>query len=196
MQFADQDDLAYVVGVVGADVGDERGVGGQLLVIFGFDGFFDFGKHSVEFLDGLGPLGGVEVVEGLVVIAAEGLGFFAFEVGELAGVPEEKMVGELAYGVDVFGGGPLGLVGGEVGYGDVGGDEPVFFVVGGAELLEEDAAEGGGRLLVLGLGDEGEGKEKEEGEFFHGGSSSADSGKYSAGGEWGGWDSVVGMEIS
>jgi hypothetical protein len=73
------------------------------------------------------------------------------------------MVGELAYGMDVFAGSPLGLVGGEVGYGDVGGHEPLCFVVGAAELLEEDAAEGGGGLVVLGLGGEGDGQEKDEG---------------------------------
>jgi len=68
-----------VVGVVGSDVSDQGGVGGELLVVCGFDGLLPFGENCVELLDGFCPLSGVEVVEGFVVIAAEGLGLFAFE---------------------------------------------------------------------------------------------------------------------
>ena len=176
MQFAYVDDLADVVGVVGADVGDARrwrrvsGVGG-------FHGFLQFCEDGVESFDGFGPLRGVEVIEGFVVVAAEGLGLFAFQVGEFAGVPEEKVVGELAYGVvggswvvgAAFGGGdPARLLGGEAGDGGVDGDEPLGFVVGRAELGEEEGFQGrcrgwGGLARGLGLGlDGGEGEGREQ----------------------------------
>jgi len=78
------------------------------------------------------------------------------------------MIGELANGMYVFAGGPFGLVGGEAFDGDAGGDEPVFFIVGGAELLEKDAAECGGRLLLLGIDGKGEGQKQEQSGFSHG----------------------------
>ena len=112
------------------------------------------GEDGVEFGCGRGPSGGVEVVEGLLVVAGDGCAFLTFHVGEGFGVPEEEVVGDHADGVvggcGIFGaefgfGDPAGLLGSEVGDGDVDGDEPLFFGVSGAELGEEGGAEGGGR---------------------------------------------------
>jgi len=100
-------------------------------------------------------LGGGEVVEGLVVVAVEGGGLFALELGERAVVPVPEVVGELAYRVIAFARSPLGLFGGEALDGDVGGDVPIFFGVARAELLKEDSAKGGRRFLCIGLGGDG-----------------------------------------
>ena len=132
MLFADKDDLTDMVGVVGADVRDDRGVFGELLVVGGFDGLLPIGHDLVELVNERVPLLGVVVVEGLVVIAAEGRGLFAFEPGERGGVPEDEVVSELPDGVVPFAIGPLGLVGGKTLDSDVAGDEPIFFVVGGS----------------------------------------------------------------
>jgi hypothetical protein len=170
LEFADIENLADVVGVVGADVGDERGVGGELLIVGGFDGFFPVGENLIEFFDEVVPLGIVEVVKGVVVVAAEGDQLLAGEALEGACIPEPEMVGELANGVGAGGGSPFGLVGGETGDGDIGGDEPVFLIVRAVELLEENAAQGGGGLFG-GLGGEGERKyeQQQESGLAHGG---------------------------
>lgn len=131
LELAYVDDLTGVVGVVSTDAGYGGGPELKLLVVSGFDCLLPFGEDFVELLDGGGPLGGVEVVEGLVVVTAEFRRLLAFEAGQRFGVPEEEMIGELAYGVVTGAGGPFGLIGGEALDGDVDGDEPVFLVVGG-----------------------------------------------------------------
>lgn len=159
---------------MGADVGDRGGPLLEVGVVGGFDEVLEVGEDLVELLDGGGPGGGVELVEGLLVGAVVGGGLGVLHAGERLLVPEEEVVGEHADGVvgrcGIFGclgwGDPAGLLGGEAGDGGVDGDEPLGLVVGGAELLEEDGAEVGGfglglgLRLGLGLGD-GEGGEEE-----------------------------------
>lgn len=173
-EFADEDDLAGVVGVVGADVGDRGGPLLEVGVVGGLHEVLEVGEDLIELLDGEGPGGGVELVEGLLVGAVVGGGLWVLHVGEHILVPEEEVVGEHADGMvgrcGIFGGrgwwDPAGLLGGESGDGGVDGDEPLGLVVGGAELLEENGAEGSGfglglgLRLGLGLG-EGEGGEEE-----------------------------------
>ncbi len=60
-----------MVGIVRADVGDERGVVLDLLIVGCFHCLFPFGKDGVELLDGFVPLFGVEVVKGFVVVPVE-----------------------------------------------------------------------------------------------------------------------------
>jgi hypothetical protein len=143
LELANIDDLARVVGVVGTNASYRGGPQLKLLVVSGLDSFLPFGEDFVELLDDVGPLGGVEVVEGLVVVAAEFGWLLALEAGQRFTVPEEEMIGELAYGVVAGAGGPLCLFGGKAFDGNVDGDEPVLLGVGGAELVKEDASEGG-----------------------------------------------------
>ena len=137
---------------------------------------FEFGEVGVEVVDDAGPGGGVEVVEGPVVVGGGGGDLFAFEASEGAGVPEPEMVGEHADGVvgdgielaRGVGGDPLGLLGREAGDGGVDGGEPLGLVVRGAELVEEGGAEGRGGFVwgrgggCLGLGGGGEEEEAKE----------------------------------
>ena len=162
MKAADVDDLADVVGVVGADVGDRRRVLFDRLVVGGFYEFFQVLHYFIELLDGVVPLLGVEGGEGFVVVAAELGRSDAFEFVQDLGVPEDEVVGKLSDGVVAFAVGPVGLVGGESFDGYVAGDEPVFIIVRGFELLQEDAAERGGFLVwfVLGLGKERQGDQE------------------------------------
>src|SRR6185369_15174832 len=139
----------------GSDVSDNGGVLGNGGVVGCLEGFFPFSHDLIELLDEIGPLLGSEVVEGLVVVAAELAGLFTFKPHERPLVPEDEVVGELAYGVIPFAVGPLRLIGGEAGDGSVAGGEPVLGVMGGAELFEKDAFERGGRRFgwrVLGVG--------------------------------------------
>jgi len=171
-EFAEEDDLAGVVGVVGADVGDRGGPLLEVGVVGGLDEVLEVGEDLVELLDGGGPGGCVELVEGLLVGAVVGGGLGIPHVEEHIPVPEEEVVGEHADGmvgrcgifVGLGWGDPVGLLGGEAADGGVDGDEPLGLVVGGAELLDEDRAEvggfGPGLRLGLGLG-EGEGGEEE-----------------------------------
>ena len=159
-----------MVGVVGADVSDRGGPLLEVGVVGGLDEVLEVGEDLIELLDGGGPGGSVELVEGLLVGAVVGGGLWVLHVGEHILVPEEEVGGEHADGVvgwcgifgDLGGWDPVGLLGGEAGDGSVDGDEPLGLVVGGAELLEEDGAEVGGFGLGLGrrLG-EGEGGEEE-----------------------------------
>lgn len=180
-ELADLDDLAGVVGVVGADMGDLGGDALELPVVGGFDDVLEGGEDPIELRDRGVPGAGVPFVEGLGVGAGEGGVLCTGELFELLPVPEEEMVGEHADGVvgwgRVAGAGGGGdkacLLGGEAGDGGVDGNEPVRLVVGGAELLEEDGAEGGGGLRLrwsLGeAGGEGEGESEKEGVWAHGG---------------------------
>jgi hypothetical protein len=159
----DVDDLADVVGVVGADVGDGRGVLLDRFVVGSLDELFQFEQHFVELLHSFGPLLCVEGVEGFVVVAVELGRRFAFKFGEGLGVPEQEVVGELSDGMIAFAVGPIGLIGGESCDGYIRRDEPVFIVVSGLKLFEQDAAERGRLLvffLVLGLGYKRQGKQE------------------------------------
>ena len=171
LDLADVEDLAGVVGVVGADVGDGGGHFGERGFVGCGDEGFEFGEVRVEVVDDAGPGGGVEVVEGLVVVGGSGGDLLAFEAGQDAGVPEPEMVSEHADGVvrdgvelaRGVGGDPLGLLGREAGDGGVDEGEPLGLVVRGAELVEEGGAEGGGGLrLFRRLGKGGGGEEQEE----------------------------------
>ena len=157
MEFAVVDDFADVVGVVGADVGETGGVGGEVGVGGGLDPLFEVGHAAVVAGGEGGPLGGGDVVdvvadEGVLVVAGVGCGFLAAEAGEGVLVPVDEVGDELRDGVHLGSGGcgaggvgePAGLLGREVGDGGVEGDEPLGFVVGGVELLEQDSAQGGG----------------------------------------------------
>src|SRR5580704_16994334 len=68
LELANIDDLARVVGVVGTNARYRGRPQLKLLVVSGLDSFLPFGEDFVELLDDVGPLGGVEVVEGLVVV--------------------------------------------------------------------------------------------------------------------------------
>ena len=76
--------------------------------------------------------------------------FLAAQLTEDASVPEEQMVGQhadgvIGVGVQLAGGvfrGPAGLFWREVGDGGVDGHEPLGLVVGGAQLLQQRAAQG------------------------------------------------------
>lgn len=176
LEFADVDDLADVVGVVSADVSDERSVFLELGVIGGLDGLLPVGEDSVEAVDGLLPGFGVKIVEGFIVVAVVFGRLLAFEAGKRFGIPEKKMISELADRVIAALIGPRGLLGSKARDGEADGDEPVLFVMGGAKLLEQDTAKGGRRLLLLRKSGDGE-EQKGNGERrFHGGFSCIEKG--------------------
>jgi hypothetical protein len=62
-------------------------------------------------LDEVFPSFAVKLGEGLVVVAVEGRGLFAFEFGQRILIPEDDVMDELAYGVVAFAVGPFGLLG-------------------------------------------------------------------------------------
>ena len=99
MQLAHKNHLSHVIRVMGSDVRDFRGPSLQLFVIGGLDKLFQFGHHLVELLDRITPFLGVKVIEGFVVVAAELLFGFPFELGQFLSVPEQEMIGQLADGV-------------------------------------------------------------------------------------------------
>ncbi len=147
---------------------DERSVFLELGVIGGLDGLLPVGEDSVEAVDGLLPGFGVKIVESFIVVAVVLGWLLAFEAGKRFGIPEKKMIGELADRVIAALVGPRGLLGSKTRDGEADGDEPVFFVVGGAKLFEQDTAKGGGRLLLLRKSGDGE-EQKGNGERrFHG----------------------------
>ena len=129
---------------------------------------FDIGHHLVELMDGVVPLLRVEVVEGLVVVAAELRGFFAVEVLQRALIPEDQVIGELADGVVALAVGPARLLRCEVGDSDVGADEPVALVMGAVQLVKQDGFQRRCGLLRLRLRSsiEGEGQCEREDEMI------------------------------
>jgi hypothetical protein len=68
----------------------------QLLIVSGLDGLFPGIQNFVELVDRLGPLLGVEIIEGFVVVAAVLWRGLPLEAGQLVGVPEQQVVRELA----------------------------------------------------------------------------------------------------
>ena len=120
---------------------DFRSPGLQLLLISGFDKLFQFGHHLVELLDRVVPLLAVKVVEGFLVVAAEFLLRLALELGQLAPVPEQQMIGQLSDGVVPAAVLPAGLLCRKPFHGYVDRHEPVFLAVGGAQLLQQYATQ-------------------------------------------------------
>src|ERR1700721_3495738 len=94
-------------------------------------------------MDRVVPLFRVEFIEGFRVIALEVWARVALECGERSRIPEDEGIGELTDGVVALSILPVGLLGREVGDGDIGADEPVALVVGAVELVEEDGSESG-----------------------------------------------------
>ena len=157
---------------MGADVSDRSGDFCDPGIIRGFDELFQRGEALVQFLDGVGPGCGVELVESLIVVGG-GRDFLAFELGQRCVVPVEKVIGDHADGV-IFGGGvvgafgfgnPASLLGGETGDRGVDGDEPFGLVVGRAEFGQQDRFQG--RRWPGGLGCLGkrDGREQEGEEY-------------------------------
>src|SRR5580704_19464601 len=72
LQLANINNLAEVIGVVGADVGDARRLGFQFLLVRGFDGLFPILHHLDQPLFRRDPGFAVEFIEGLIVVAAIG----------------------------------------------------------------------------------------------------------------------------
>src|SRR5580698_8886624 len=154
-------------------MGNHGRIGGQFLIVGGFNGLFPVGEHLVEFLHQVVPLRGGEIVKGLVVVSIEGRGLLALERCERAVVPIPDVVGKLADGVVALAGAPFGLVGGEACDGDVCRNKPIFLIVGGVKLLKQDSAQGGGTFRGLGgsgegVGENGEGENSKESQFYHG----------------------------
>src|SRR5581483_6935965 len=140
LQLAHENDLADVISIVCADMRNLRGELLQGLVVGSFHELLQVGHHLVELPGGLAPLFGVEVIEGLVVVAVEfGLGF-AGELGQLATVPEEQMISELPDRVIAAGVLPVRLIGGEPCQGHIDRHEPILLVMRGPQLLEQYAA--------------------------------------------------------
>src|SRR5882724_4906610 len=77
------------------------------------------------------------------------------------------MVGELAYGMIAFAVGPGRLFRSQAFHGDIGGDEPVVFIVRSAQLLEQDAAQSC-RSFVLSLRRHDREEEYEKQDLSHG----------------------------
>ena len=166
MQLANVDDLAEVVGVVGADVRDPGGPFGDFGVVGGFHGLLPVGHYFVQLLHGDGPAFGVETVEGFVVVATEFRGLLAFKFRERLSIPENQVIGELTDGVIAALVRPGSLFRRQALDGNVGGDKPIFDVVRGAELLEQDGLERRG-FFVLRVRGNGEQKNQDDKDLFH-----------------------------
>lgn len=150
LQLAHIHDLADVIGIVRRDVGDGGGHQRQLLVVGGFDQFLEIGHHLIELLHRVRPLFVVELGESLVVVPAELRGRLSFEPEQVLAIPEEQVIGELAGRMPSAARLPTGLFGGESVDGGIDRHEPIGFVVGGLELVEQEAAQRG-RFLTLRL---------------------------------------------
>src|SRR5215472_13130587 len=107
-----------------------------------------FGHDFVELLDDVGPMLGIEAGEGLVVVR-ELLLRLSLEARQVAAVPIDEVSGELADGVVALALRPAGLFRSESFYRDVGGHEPLFTVVRGTQLLEQNAPQRWRRLSRL-----------------------------------------------
>jgi hypothetical protein len=107
---ADVDDLADVVGIVGADQGYRLRGFFQLGFVGGLYPFFDLVHPLVELVHEVVPGFGVELVEGLVVGA--GVLFRAsFQSFQTPAIPEHQVMGKLANEVMAFAVAPIGLLG-------------------------------------------------------------------------------------
>jgi len=96
--------------MVGSDVSKVRGSLVDFGVVESLDRLLQIGEDIIELPYCGRPVGGVEAVEGLVVVAAV-FGFrLAFHLGQLLPVPENKMDGQLTDGVITASVGPLGLL--------------------------------------------------------------------------------------
>jgi len=171
LEAADVDDLTDVVGVVRSNACDKGSILLDSLVISRFDEFLEIGHHLVELLHCVIPLFRVEVVEGVVVLAAVLGRSLALEFSEQLRVPEEEMVSELSDRVIPFPVSPIGSLGGESFDSDVGGYKSIFLGVSTFQLIQQDAAERGRFLilfLILGKGKERQGQKYKRGEWFHG----------------------------
>jgi hypothetical protein len=93
VEFADEDHLPCVIGVVGADGSSGGCFFLKLGVVGGFYRFFQIGHDLIELADGFGPGFGVEVVEGFVVIVVVGAGLFASDAGKSACISKEEVCG-------------------------------------------------------------------------------------------------------
>ena len=67
LQLAHVEDLAGVIRIVGADVGEDVCLFGEGGVVGVLEEVFEIGQDGVEVVDGLVPGGGVEAVEGFFV---------------------------------------------------------------------------------------------------------------------------------
>ena len=133
----------------GANVGDQRSSRSDLPIVRSFDRRFPVRHHLIELLLQIIPLRGIEVVEGLVVVAVEGGGLLALELFQSAAVPEPQVISQLADRMLSFARSPVRLVRGESGNGDPLWDEPLCLIVGRVQLCKQNAAQRGGLLLVL-----------------------------------------------
>ena len=130
-----------MIGVVRADVGNGCCIPGQFVLRHFFDLGFEVFHHSIEPLHDVIPMGGVEVVKGLVVVRGVGR-FFSAQAGEDVLVPKDEMISEHADGVIGIGvelalgvvRDPLRLLGREAGDGGVHGGEPFGCVMGSVQL--------------------------------------------------------------
>jgi hypothetical protein len=151
---ADVNDLAGVVGVVRADVGDARGVFIECRFVAGFDELLEIGQHFVELRDRRCPGLRVETVERFVVVAAEFRRLLPFQFYERFRVPENQMIRELADGMVAVAAFPRSLLGCESGDGETWRHEPVLLLVRRLKLFEKDAAKRH-RLFVFFLRERG-----------------------------------------
>ena len=97
--FAHKHDLPDMIGVVRADMRDRWSDSFQLRVVRAFDDLLEFRQDGVKLLHCGVPAFGVKLVEGFVVVAAEFLGRFAFDSLQVAPVPENQVIRQLADGV-------------------------------------------------------------------------------------------------
>lgn len=142
-----------MVGVVGGQVGDGAGIPGEVGVAGVLDPGFDLAHGPVDAGHDLVPLGGVEAVEGFLVVGDRRAGLFAAHFGQGAGVVEEQVMrehadGVVSVGVQLAGGisrHPARLLRGEPGDGGVERGKPLGLVVGVVQLLKQRAAQGNGR---------------------------------------------------
>ena len=151
VQLAYEEHLADVISVVRADVGDVGGVLLQIRLGATRNVRLQIRKDLIKVFLRLCPVGGVESIEGLIVVAIE-LGYgLAGHLCELFPIPEDQVIGELADGVIAGAVSPGGLLRSESGNGIVGWDKPFFAVVGRFELRQQNRAQGGWSLRFLRL---------------------------------------------
>src|SRR5581483_8096708 len=93
--FAHVNDLANVVSVMRADVRKQLGIFLELGFVSRFNPLLQIAEDFIELLHYVIPALLVEIIERVVVVAAEFVRLLAFELCQALSIPEDKVIREL-----------------------------------------------------------------------------------------------------
>src|SRR5438309_446692 len=138
-----------MIRIVRRNIGNGRRDGGELMVVGRLHELLQIRHYLVELLDDISPLLVVEIIEGLVVVAAELRFRLALEFFQRAAIPKQKMIGKLASGMRAGRRLPAGLLRAESVYGRGNRSKPFGLVVRSAEFVQQNAPQSCRRLLLV-----------------------------------------------